>query len=350
MKHIIRFIAVFLLLALLVACASGEQGSTLGEATAEPDEAAATDECSEGFRFFDHELLSTEPVCVPESPQRVIALESFEALISLDAPPVATFENFLDNWLLEYPSLADDVTGIESIGVMPEPSIETMLTLEPDLIIGSAQRWSENYDDFSTLAPTVLYDFEHSGMWREVTDLVAEMTNRQEEYNEQLQAYEARVDELRQALGQEETIISVVRIRPADVRLYTLDSFPGEVIGSVGLQRPESQQYTNAELLSEFGQTTFYEISTENIEMSDGDVVFLWTTSTTEQIAAQAEERLQALRDDPIWGTLNAVQAGAVYEVEGYWIGSGFIAAHYMLDDLYEHVLGTEPESPNPFK
>ncbi|MEM8535858.1 MAG: hypothetical protein AAGF95_33840 [Chloroflexota bacterium] len=46
---------------------------------------------------------------------------------------------------------------------------------------------------------------------------------------------------------------------------------------------------------------------------------------------------------------MNAVQNDNVHEVGGYWIGLSFVAAHYMLDDIYKHVLGTEPTTPNPF-
>lgn len=37
--------------------------------------AAQETECEAGFRLFDHEYLATDPVCIPEDPQRILALE-----------------------------------------------------------------------------------------------------------------------------------------------------------------------------------------------------------------------------------------------------------------------------------
>jgi len=36
--------------------------------------------------------------------------------------------------------------------------------------------------------------------------------------------------------------------------------------------------------------------------------------------------------------------------VENYWFGTGYIAAHAIIDDLYAVVAGVEPEIANPFK
>lgn len=40
--------------------------------------------CEDGFRLFDHELLVTKPVCIPENPERVLdSTQSFYGLFSL---------------------------------------------------------------------------------------------------------------------------------------------------------------------------------------------------------------------------------------------------------------------------
>jgi iron complex transport system substrate-binding protein len=332
----LRIIALVLIVALLL--------TSLAPMAAQNDTP-----CEDGFRLFEHELLATDPVCIPEQPERIVALESFEVLLSLDYPPVAAVTSFLENHVINFPTLAEEVDDIEGLGTLRTPNAEVLIAANPDLIIGSRQRLEPFYDQLSTIAPTVLYDFAHSGLWKEVTAMLADITNQQDEYEAQLALYESRVQEFREALGDTELSVSVVRILPTGVRLYTQDSFSGEVIESVGLTRPESQQYTNDEMLDEFGQPTFYGISRENLQLADGDFIFIWTTGYTPEVAADAKERLQALRDDPLWSTLGAVRDNDIHEVGGYWIGSSFIAAHYMLDDLFEYVLDTEPTIPNPF-
>lgn len=310
----------------------------------------ATD-CEDGFRLFDHELLATDPVCIPDEPQRIITLgmPSFETLMSYGIQPLASPSPYLQNYALNFPALADDLEGIQDLGSLAFANIEAIIAAEPDLIIGHAARFISFYDDLSAVAPTLLYEFEHSGVWQDVAHFVAEVVGRQAEYEANLADYNARVADFRDSLGEREIVVSVIRIRPDALRLYVQDSFPGSVIADVSLVRPESQRYTSEEMQSEFGQTTFYAISLESIQLVDGDVIFIWTSSPTRELAEQSDERLQELVDDPLWGTLDAVQAGQVYEVSGHWIGSSFIAAHYLLDDLSVG-LDVEVETPNPFK
>jgi hypothetical protein len=48
---------------------------------------------------------------------------------------------------------------------------------------------------------------------------------------------------------------------------------------------------------------------------------------------------LQSVKTDPLWLQLTAVQQGRVYEVPGYWIGSGILAANAVLDDLERYLV-----------
>jgi len=308
-------------------------------------------ECEDGFRLFDHKMLATDPVCIPDDPQRIITLgmPSFETLMSYGIQPLASPSPYLQNYALNFPALADDLEGIQDVGSLAFANIEAVIAAEPDLIIGHEARFIEFYDDLSAVAPTLLYEFEHSGVWQDVAQFVAEVVGRQAEYEANLADYNARVADFRNSLGEREIVVSVIRIRPDALRLYVKDSFPGSVIEDAGLVRPESQQYDSEAMRAEFGQTTFYAISLENIQLVDGDVIFIWTSSPTRELAEQSDERLQELVDDPLWGTLDAVQAGQVYEVGGHWIGSSFIAANYLLDDLSSR-LDVEIETPNPFK
>lgn len=308
-------------------------------------------ECEDGFRLFDHELLATDPVCIPDNPQRIITLgmPSFETLMSYDIQPLASPSPYLQNYALNFPALADDLEGIQDLGSLAFANIEAIIAAEPDLIIGHEARFIGFYDDLSAVAPTLLYEFEDSGVWQDVAQFVAEVVDRQAEYEANLADYNARVADFRESLGEREIVVSVIRIRPNALRLYVQDSFPGSVIEDAGLVRPESQQYTSREMRAEFSQTTFYAISLESIQLVDGDVIFIWTSSPTRELAEQSDERLQELVDDPLWGTLDAVQTGQVYEVGGHWIGSSFIAAHYLLDDLTSR-LDVEIETPIPFK
>ena len=76
------------------------------------------------------------PICVPEDPQRIVVLDpSFGLGISLDVglPVVGAPLDLMSDEALE--ARAEE-TGVESIGVTTEPSLERIVALRPDLIVG----------------------------------------------------------------------------------------------------------------------------------------------------------------------------------------------------------------------
>ncbi|MEO1290357.1 MAG: hypothetical protein AAFV93_21605, partial [Chloroflexota bacterium] len=161
---------------------------------------------------------------------------------------------------MNYPTLATQIDGIENLGALSVTSVEAIIAVDPDLIIGVDTRFLAFYDVLS-VAPTLLYTFHHSGEWQDVAAFAAAATNNEGLYDTQMTIYEARVEDFQSLLGDEEVEVSVVRIRPEELRLYVLASFPSSVIEDVGLLRPESQNYDYEGLLEAFSSTTFYAIS-----------------------------------------------------------------------------------------
>lgn len=308
--------------------------------------------CDTGFRLFEHELLATEPVCIPDEPQRIVTLDglSFETLMVIGQPPIAAPSAYIRNYTLNYPTRASQTEVIEDLGRLSLTGFEALLATEPDLIIGDDSRILPFYEQLSTIAPTLLFTFNHSGAWQDVAEFVTSATKREAAYETQLAAYNDRLEIFQSNLDDENIIVSVVRVRPIDLRLYVADSFPGSVIADAGLSRPPSQQYDYEQLREEFDATTFYAISRENIQLADGDIIFVWSSSPSAELAEDTEDRRQALLNDPLWQSLEATQADTVYIVGSHWIGSSFAAAHAVLDDLFIYVLGIDPAeiAPNP--
>lgn len=312
-------------------------------------------ECADGLRLFEHPQLATNPLCVPEKPQRIVVLDrlSFETLMVLGRQPSGTYSGYIENFQIDFPYLAEDVEGITNLGALESLKVETLIATKPDLIIGDVDRHGPFYADLAAIAPTTLYEIQHSGQWQDIAAFVADIANSTTELERIVEQYEARIMVLQDTLGESVATeeISVVRIMPNNVRLYAKDSFLGSIIAEAGLPRPASQDLNDTELQDQHNSSTFYNISDERIDLADGDVIFIWATGYTPEIAADAEARLVDLRDDPLWGSLDAVQQEQVFEVGGYWIGSSFIAAHAMLDDLFVYVAEVDPQevAPNPF-
>lgn len=227
--------------------------------------------------------------------------------------------------------LGSGTEGIVNVGDIAEPDLETIASLQPDLIVSLRFRHEAIYDQLSGIAPTVLSPHDSEG-WREGFLVFADALNRNEAAPAVVEAFEARVAELQAGLGDAiDQTVSVIRVLTGQVRSYQASSFSGTVLAAVGLQRPASQQGT---------EDTWLEQATETLNEVDADVLFvtLWSGST--------EEDLNQLLDNPLWATLPVVQANRVYQVpDAYWMTAiGYLAAGLILDDLATYLVeGAEP-------
>lgn len=287
--------------------------------------AAITENC----RVIQHAMGET---CVPLDPQRIVVLDSqmLENTIALDKKPVGS--------PLEYIMPPVDTTGIEDLGDVEAINLERVLSLKPDLILGHDDSTAP-YSQLSQIAPTVLVDFEHSGEWKEHFALVGEVLGKSEKVERVMADYYQRTEEFKQKLNGDpsKTTVSVVRIYPTQVNLYTKAGFIGTVLEDAGLSRPPSQDLDLEETKKLTGDTIQYTISQEVIDKADGDAVFVvvgnWDTKIKEVLAS--------LKTDPLWSKLDAVKQGKVYEVGDYWIGTGAIAANAVLDDLEKYLVSS---------
>ena len=69
----------------------------LASASAQP---ASAGPCEAGFHTFDHPLLATDPVCVPDSPERVVVADfaAFDVMYTLGLPVAAYSDFLITNW------------------------------------------------------------------------------------------------------------------------------------------------------------------------------------------------------------------------------------------------------------
>jgi len=274
--------------------------------------------------------------CVPDEIQRLVTLDGviFEHAIALDLAPIGTVSSAFQAQL---PPL---MTDAQSIGQSGEPSLEAILSLKPDLIVGLDFQ-QDIYPQLAQIAPTLLVPFEHSGQWKEAFLKTGAALNQEPAARSELEAYQARAAEFQTQMGERlnDLQVSVIRLYPETINLYLKDSFCGTVLQDAGLARPPSQNIGATEAEKQFGNPIQTSISRELLAQADGDVIFIWTGENTAAANQEAQKRLQELQQDPLWGQLKAVQAGRVYQVPSYWIGSGPIAAKAILDDLFTYLV-----------
>ena len=150
--------------------------------------------------------------------------------------------------------------------------------------------------------------------------------------------YDARLAELQEALGSgaETTTISLVRTFPDQIGLVVSGTTAAAVLEEAGLARPESQSVDYDYVLEQLDSRPEILISAEQLQLADADVVFVFGNPAW-------------LTENPLWNALPAAQNGQVYSVGYHWWADTLIAAHFMLDDLFQYVAQIEPELPNPF-
>ena len=280
----------------------------------------------ENCRMIQHEMGQT---CVPKNPQRIVVLDSvmLENIMALDEKPVGS--------PLEYVPSPVKTAGITDLGDVTAINLERVLALKPDLILGLADS-TVPYSQLSQIAPTVLLNFQHSGEWKEYFAFVGEVLGKSEEVKRVMADYYQRIEEFKQKIGDpSETTISIVRIYPTQVNLYTKSGFIGTVLEDAGLSRPPSQDLNLEETKKLTGDTIQYTISEEVIDKADGDAVFVVIGDWD----ANIKDVLTSLKTDPLWSKLEAVEQGKVYEVGDYWVASGAISANTVLDDLFKYLV-----------
>lgn len=303
--------------------------------------------CRDGFRLFEHDLLMTDPVCIPAEPQRIAALDrfSFETLMALGVQPVAS-SGFSLSLVRDLPYLEEATVEVVNLG--QPPNIELLLTVEPDLIL-SIDGYGE-YDQLAAIAPTVQLNFETSADWQTVAAAFGDAANLSAEVEAAFTAYQDRLDVLAEQVGDPaEVEVSVVRVAPDYISLYSQDqtgTFLGVILGDAGFAVPSAQADLAAENPDFDGTVTL-----EQLPLVEGDVLLIWTFATSDEAAANATEALDDLAANPLWASLEVIQNEAAHVVGGYWIGSSFHAAHAVIDDLFTYVAGVDPSevSPNPF-
>ncbi len=143
------------------------------------------------------------PIEVPADPQRVAVVSTFAGnVLSLGVPVVGA-----DMWAMENPSYAEGLKDAEEIS---DESLEKIIELEPDLIIGLSN--IKNIDKLNEIAPTVTYT------WGKVDYLtqhleIGKLLNKETEAQAWIDDFKKRTaeagDRIRAKIGENATVTVV---------------------------------------------------------------------------------------------------------------------------------------------
>lgn len=301
--------------------------------------------CEDGFRLFDHEYLAGDPICIPENPQRILALEisALETVLFTDKELVGTA-----NWLHEevpvlMPELAPALEGIADTGY--PANLEVSLLAQPDLIL--AVDGDIDLEAGSEIAPIVMPVAGLEYDWRLSMEFWSEVLGTQDLYADMVENYEARIAEFKEVMT-DTPEISVVGASSYGAYLWLVDTAPGVVLAEAGLARPESQDLNLEESMEKYGAERWILVSEETFDLADADAVFVFTYATTDPETLETENAaMEEFKANPVWNALSATQAGNVYYVGPYWWrAQTYLLANKVLDDLFTNLTDTTAQTP----
>jgi iron complex transport system substrate-binding protein len=282
---------------------------------------------SANARTIEHPLGTTE---VPGRPERIVSLsgnEITDILIALDRKPIASMGDgdFA-------PALEGETEGIETLSYDSDyqPNLEALAALDPDLILGYSYN-EPVYEELSRIAPTVILSDERDfKVW---VDNVARATFAEEEAEEAMEEYEARVAEVREKV--EGAKISVVRPQDEALLLYGPPSNAGMILEELGLEiQPVPEEAAD---WSGDGTRAIGELSLEYIPELTGEHIFIISYDLEE--GTTPEDLLR----QPIWQSLDAVKEGRAHPVEGIaWTNHGILGAIEMIDEVERAIAGDD--------
>ncbi|MEM7734458.1 MAG: ABC transporter substrate-binding protein [Deinococcota bacterium] len=292
--------------------------------------------CDAGFRLFDHPALVNTPVCIPENPQRIVTLQDQNALLPLyelgfrgvvgsvgaETPDGVSFFRRMDDY---------DTSSITYVGRYGTPNLEAILALSPDLIIGP-NRHEDIAEQLSEIAPTLLLDVfaqplpETMAIFADIVGTEARLADLQQQYNTRV----AEVSAARDANGFD-TVSMVIFLDDATFLIEPSGSVT-EMLQAVGFSFPPPVQ----EVVASGERGNF---SVEVLNDFDTDL-FLWPYFGMDASA----DRAPALRQSPLWITLNVVKSGNAHAINGErWYGLSFGNLLKALEDIETFVTTSSP-------
>lgn len=264
---------------------------------------------------------------VPFMPQRVITLfqGATDTAVSLGVTPIGVVESWTEKPVYAY--LRPALAGVAQVGLETQPSLEDIVSLEPDLIIASRFRNERIYGLLSRIAPTIaladVFSFEDS------LDLMARALGRVPQADAIRAHWAARVSLMRTRLAQAYApqwplTVSVLDFREDHVRAYLPNSFSGTVLAQLGFGRTPYQ--------SDSTQTLQKITSREAIPFLNAQIMFVLMRSDRPSV----RRNYLAWSEHPLWARLEAPQRQRVYEVDNVaWsLSGGVLGANLMLDDI----------------
>ena len=246
-------------------------------------------------------------VTIEKEPQRVAALiGSFADVWQLSGGTVcATAEDAWDDLGLE---LGDAV----SLGGAHSPSLETLLSTEPDLVIASASTSSnvEMREALENAGITVAYfDVDCFEDYLNMLDICTDMTGRKDLYEQNGTRIAEQIEAIREEcaaadLTEKERTVLLLRAASTSVKAKNSEgTILGEMLKDLGCIN-----------IADSDETLLENLSVESVIRQEPYRIFVVTMGSDTEKAMDNLSRM--MEENPVWGTLEAVRENRLYVMD----------------------------------
>ncbi len=275
-------------------------------------------------RVVQHTLGET---CIPTHPKRIVILDEFYLLDSVSALGIKPVGFAPCSFCIPSDTLSKFIANIPPVGDIGAPSLEKILSLKPDLILGL--EWQANfYPLLSKIAPTVMIENPEMSGFKKTLKYLAEILGRSDKVEEILAEYNRRIQKFQQQLGEKlkTKTVSILGIHSSAFYAVRPESrIYGQVMSDAGIQFVRAYKDLKSE-----GYNT---LSIETLRDWDADFLFVL------QNYKRHSEDLKLMLKQPLWSTLKAVQHQQVRAIQLDVCGP--ITANRFIDDLYNYFVNT---------
>lgn len=266
--------------------------------------------------------------------QRVVVLEWIftEDLLALGLQPIGNADNKeFAIWVTPEVPLASDVTDV---GLRWEPSMETIASLKPDLIISNTDNNAAIYGQLNDIAPTIEFDpypddIDQYTRTIDIFKTIATAVGKEAEadqYLTDLDQYFADAKAKLAAAGKENFKYVLTQAftsqNNAALRLFTDSSIVSQTLARIGLVNE-----WKSDKFMKYGYTD----STVEALPAVADTNFIYIVQKEDDVFANA------LKDNTVWKGLNFVKENRTYALDGStWTFGGPTSSKVLVDRVVE--------------
>ncbi|GGD91458.1 ABC transporter substrate-binding protein [Paenibacillus nasutitermitis] len=342
MKKLLSIMAVSIVMAFIVAgCGTNNKNEAGASNNASP--ASPSTEANTGASGESPAPEASSPIVIKHAKgettldkpaQRVVVLEWIftEDLLALGLQPVGNADNKeFAIWVTPEVPLAGDVTDV---GLRWEPSMETIASLKPDLIISNTDNNAAIYDQLNAIAPTIEFDpypddIDQYTRTIDIFNTIATAVGKEAEadkYLADLDQYYADVKAKLAAAGKENFKYVLTQAftsqNNALLRLFTDSSVVSQTLDRIGL--------VNEWKSDKFMKYGYTDSTIEALPAVEG-TNFIYIVEKKDDVFANA------LKDNSIWKGLNFVKENRTYALDGStWTFGGPTSSKVLVERIVE--------------